>query len=230
MTSSSSSVRGTVRSPLALELPAHRPGLGHATPVLGEQVAHLGPGAVAVVGQASRRSRPRRPGRSPRRRSTRSGRPRARPMPRLMARSMVSMGTEASRAFVYMVRRLALAVMSLAALAGGHLHLTDELGEHLGPGRVLGALAVLGGRPFGVSRHRLSPLLFRVYRPRTARCSLRSPVSSGWNAAVSTDPCRQITGCRQSGRRPHRPDRPARSAAWPGPPPRRRRARPPAPG
>ncbi len=30
-----------------------------------------------------------------------------------MARSMVSMGTEASRALVYMVRRLALAVMSL---------------------------------------------------------------------------------------------------------------------
>ncbi len=30
-----------------------------------------------------------------------------------MARSMVSMGTEASRALVYMVRRLALAAMSL---------------------------------------------------------------------------------------------------------------------
>ncbi len=30
-----------------------------------------------------------------------------------MARSMVSMGTEASRALAYMVRRLALAVMSL---------------------------------------------------------------------------------------------------------------------
>ncbi len=30
-----------------------------------------------------------------------------------MARSMVSMGTDASRAFEYMVRRLALAVMSL---------------------------------------------------------------------------------------------------------------------
>ena len=34
-----------------------------------------------------------------------------------------------------------------------------QLGEDLGPGLVLGALAVLGGRPLRVSRHRLAPLL-----------------------------------------------------------------------
>ena len=99
--------------PLALELPADRPRLGHGATVLGEEVADLRPGAVAVVGQALDDHRHAGRGRSPRRRSDSYRTPSSSPDPRLMARSMVSMGTEASRALVYMVRRLALAVMSL---------------------------------------------------------------------------------------------------------------------
>ena len=47
--------RGELEHPLAFELPAHGAGLGHRAAVAGEQVPDLGTGAVAVVGQASRR-------------------------------------------------------------------------------------------------------------------------------------------------------------------------------
>ena len=43
-----------------------------------------------------------------------------------------------------------------AALPSRHLDLADQLGEQLSPRGVNGALAMLGRRPFGVARHRLS--------------------------------------------------------------------------
>ena len=51
MTWSSSPVERHGDDALALELPAHRAGLGHVAAVAGEEVADLGAGAVAVVGE-----------------------------------------------------------------------------------------------------------------------------------------------------------------------------------
>ena len=94
---------------LALELPADRPGLGHGAAAAGEEVAHLGAGAVPVVGK----------GLDDHGHATGGvalvvhglvADALELPLPRLIARSMVSRGTEASRAFWYMARSVAFAV------------------------------------------------------------------------------------------------------------------------
>ena len=100
-----------------------------------------------------------------------------------MARSMVSSGTEASRAFWNIVRSVAFVSgsppPSRAATSTWRMSLAKSLPRALS-GR---ALLVLDRGPLGMTGHQATS-------SRNSWWSRRSPVSSGWNAATSTGPCR----------------------------------------
>ena len=145
-------VEGDGHDALALELPADGAGLGHVAAVAAEEVAHLGAGAVAVVAE----------------RLDHDGH--AAGAVALVVDGLVAHALEVARppldGLLDGVERHRGALRLLVggaqggvgvevapALPGRHLDGPDALGEDLGAGLVLGALAVLGGRPLRVTRH-----------------------------------------------------------------------------
>ena len=83
--------------------------------------------------------------------------PSSSPVPRLMARSIVSSGTEVSRAFWNIVRSVGFVSGSPPPCAGRHLDLADQLGEELARALVGGALLVLDRGPLGMAGHQAPP-------------------------------------------------------------------------
>ena len=117
-------------------------------------MADVRAGAVAVVGGRLHQQRRRRPGRSPRR-----GRPRAprrrtpSPVPLAMARSMLSLGIEASLAFWTASPSAGLLSGSPPPVLGGHRDGARELREELAAACVDDRLLVLDPRPLGMTGH-----------------------------------------------------------------------------
>ena len=152
ISSSSSAVLATTIDALALELPRHRPRLRARPAVLGEDGAHVGAGAVAVVGE-----RLHVDGHAARGVALvvdglvvdpleAAGGPLDGPLDGVGGhRRLPGLGVHGAQGGVG--RHVG------PALARRHLDLAQDLGEDLGPHLVLGALLVLDGGPLGMAGH-----------------------------------------------------------------------------
>src|SRR5579872_887155 len=205
--------------PLAGELPADRARLGHVAAVADEDVAYLGPRAVAVVGEALDDD-------------GHAARGVALVRDLLVVHSLelarasldgaldrVERHRGGTRLLEHRAER-GIGIDVTAAFTGGHLQLPDHLGEDLGTRLVDRRLAVLGGRPLRMTRHLLPPSLFR------ARLAVSSS-SCFFQFLRPSDRLdhRRLTRPWPAGARPPG-DRPREAvASAPLPPPSTRRAR-----
>src|SRR5918994_4382835 len=164
-------------------------GVGQAAATLGDHVADVGGGPVAVVGQGLDHYRHPAGG------------------VRLVGGQLQALAAELAGAPLggpvdgVVGHRVVLGLLDgvgqgrvalgvAAALAGRDLDRPDQLGEQLAPPGVLGALLVLDRRPLRVPAHD-GPL--SATRSSSQRCRRTSPDSSGWKAVASRLPWRTAT-------------------------------------
>ena len=131
------------------------------------------------------------------------------PVPLAIARSMLSLGIEASLAFWTASASAGLPSMSPAALLGRDRDRARELGEQLPAAGIDDRLLVLDPRPFGMAGHPRhvssytsirGPLLIACPRRRPSPTSSRPTTSAGCTAtrSTATSPSRSAAPLRRS--------------------------------